>query len=700
MLHLTRFVRSLALMACSLVLLTTVQAGESGNDGSQALEGKLRSMGDAYRTASGKYRTSRRSLTRSTALTATFPAPTSGLVISITGAAHAVSVERFRTLEMTVSLDNVGAAYPYEPDPTYGGLDLSGVFTAPSGGTWPVNGYYDGSQWKVRYAPSESGAWSYLLTARDPSGSATFAGSFQCLATNANRGWLRIDRTGLRFSADNGWFWGIGHNTGWLAAVETPTMEVMSANGMDLLSFWMATPWAEPGWGDGWDARAPIENAVTGIGNYHQPTCQYIDGLVAHAESTGIRLVPSLWSHGQVRIPGQPWSDGWWSNNAYSDVGVCPAGPTDFFKLTASTGGDSLAWRYQKSFYRYVLARWGSSASIAAWVGMVEIDGTMAGTAGTAWAGAVKNFFVSHDPYRRNATGRYPLAVTKVDNTSYDPGTDLRSTDSYAQKGDNTKIAAYVQTQVQNMRASGKPSFLAEFGGDVNPPPLPGATQPTHLHNGLWASLGSGSAMSSILWTDEGDYPQVRPDTAVGSAMLTHYAWLKSFVQSVGYVGDASLVKLSPTYTSSGLVAYGMRSSPVFDRGYVWTRANSGNIPKTTMKVSGVVRGSYNVTWFNAWSGATISTATIAAKTSGGTNTLSIPMPAVSAPDVAMRFAQVGVTSVAVVAAPAAAADSAVSPTGSGIRPPSPGRDCGLGSGVGALVMALLLAVRCHLRRR
>src|SRR5262245_1201377 len=41
---------------------------------------------------------------------------------------------------------------------------LIGEFTSPSGKTIVVQGFHDGdAQWRLRFAPSEEGTWSYLL---------------------------------------------------------------------------------------------------------------------------------------------------------------------------------------------------------------------------------------------------------------------------------------------------------------------------------------------------------------------------------------------------------------------------------------------------------------------------------------------------------------------------------------------------------
>ena len=64
--------------------------------------------------------------------------------------------------------------------------DLSAEFTAPSGRRVAVAGFHDGGirqeTWKIRFAPDETGRWSYAWKMADRSGGrATGSGAFECL---------------------------------------------------------------------------------------------------------------------------------------------------------------------------------------------------------------------------------------------------------------------------------------------------------------------------------------------------------------------------------------------------------------------------------------------------------------------------------------------------------------------------------------
>jgi len=504
--------------------------------------------------------------------------------VAVAEPADPLAVPRYGKLELVVSLSNVSATNFYDPDPATGGLDLSAVFTSPAGDAWETSGFYDGSDWRVRFAPDGLGAWRYAVTAEDPSGvSNTVSGSFTCVGSS-HHGWPRIEGHYLRF-ADGHVLFAVGHNTGWQPDVVEPSFAEMAASGENLLSFWLAMPWAQPSWASPeepyWDDRAPIENAEGGIANYNQAACAYIDAVVDGAEAAGIYLLPTIWSHGQLRDVGHPWGEGWWYNNAYS--AVCSA--AEFFDTA-----DTPQWRYQRNFYRYLIARWGYSRAVAGWVAVCEIEGTTGHhvnpSQAQAWCAAVREFFAANDPFRRSASGLHPLAATRVDAPSWDSGLDLRSTDSYAQKTDDVEVAAAIGSQTGVMWSSGRPCFHAEFGGDTEH----GATQPAHLHNGIWAGVAAGAALTPLVWCDGGNFPMLTPE------MQAHLGHLSDFIGGLDYVGGSALAPASVSVDDPSCRGWGMWRA---DRGFAWIQDTAGSVGGETLTVSGLAEGGYGIAWFD-----------------------------------------------------------------------------------------------------
>ena len=547
------------------------------------------------------------------------------------------NVPKYGKVELLVALSNVAATEYYDPDPSNGGIDLRATFTGPSG-AWDVNGFYDGADWRIRFAPDAEGGWTYSVTVTDTSGTDTSTtDSFTCVAS-AHKGWARIDGNYLRFSEDNSVFFGVGHNTGWQDEVREPELWDMASRGENLLSFWLAAPWKTP---TDVPERAPIENADQGLGDYNQTACAYLDDVVADAEGMDIYLLPTIWSHGQLRYwnpedpddpDNHPWGTGWWDNNAYDTV--CSA--TDFFKTT-SGGSDTEQWRLQQNFYRYLIARWGYSRAILGWAGLCEIEGTTGfdqnPSQAEAWCLEVQQYFRANDPFRDNGSGQYPIGFSKSDWWG-DAGTwggpfDLRVADSYKTQDDDVEVAQSIADGVTTMRALGVPAFHTEFGGNLGQ----GATQPAHLHNGIWAGAATGAAMTPLLWTDLGDFPKLI-DPTDGEPMRRQLEILAEFMVGVDYLIDT--VPATVDVDDSDCRGWGMRTS---DRGYAWIQNKAGGtIGGQTVTIEALTPGNYVVAWFDVWSDGQTPVEPPSILTVAADGILTAAVPTLAEADIACKF--------------------------------------------------------------
>ncbi len=549
--------------------------------------------------------------------------------VSVTTPADPSQVSLYGKIEFSIPLSTSSTKF-FEADPTQGGVDLSAVFTAPDTSTVTIKGFYNGSVWLIRFAPTRTGVWQAAITATDSSGSASVSTvSFTCVASS-NSGFAQINGKYIQFSNGTAFF-AVGHNNGWQYNVEQPLLSDMAAQGENLLSFWFAAPWAKPTDGLPVSARTPIENVVGGLGNYDQIACTYIDSVVANAEAAGIYLLPSIWAHDQLCDGSAP--SGWptsWSNNAYSTI--CSA--TNFYQTTSGSA-DSAQWRLQKNYYRYVLARWGYSRAIAGWVGVVEIDGTtgyaLNSTQATNWCAALRTYFAANDKFRTNTSGTYPLIVSRVDVPTFDGGMNMRGTDSYTSKTSNVAVAATLASETATMLLSGKPSVFPEFGGDT----LSGASQPAHLHNGIWAGTATGTAMTPLLWCDGGNYPMLT-NASNGAAMRTQLQNLAQFVAGLDYIGSNSSIPGVPGMSSPSFKAWSLQLN---NRGFAWIQnTTGGTMGGQTLTVHGLAAGQYSVAWFNVWSSGDTPFATTPTVTVNGSGNLAVAVPALAQPDIACRF--------------------------------------------------------------
>lgn len=544
--------------------------------------------------------------------------------ITIVEPASDMGVPRYGKVEALVVLSGVSATKFYEPNPALGGLGLNATFTAPGGARTRVNGYYDGANWRVRFSPGRIGKWSFSVSATDGGGTDTRGGeAFKCVASK-HPGFAKVSGQYLKFT-NRQTFFGIGHNNGWQYDVEQPPLADMAAQGENLLSFWMATPWIIPSDNI---PRTPIENTTEGIGNYNQASCAYIDGVVSRAEATNVYLLPSIWAHDQLcdgRPPDWPAS---WSNNAYSAV----CGAQDFY--TTGTTNDTEQWRYQKNFYRYLLARWGHSRAIVGWVGVVEIEGTtgyaLNNSATSTWAEKLRAFFASNDVYRTRR-GLYPLTISRSDAPTYAPGVDMHATDSYDSKSKDSAVAATIAVQTAIERALGKPAFHTEFGGDV----LAGASQPAHLHNGIWAGVSNGAALTPLLWCDGGSFPMLT-DPNVGAAMRNQLRILSEFISGISYLGDPKVASIAPAFSDAALRGWGMG---VRNKAFVWIQNSQGGyINGQTMTFSGLAAGRYTAAFYDTWSSGVMPVFTVSSIEVKHGGLFSVMLPLLSRPDLAVSI--------------------------------------------------------------
>ncbi|MBM4027253.1 MAG: DUF5060 domain-containing protein, partial [Planctomycetes bacterium] len=83
--------------------------------------------------------------------------------------AVSASVGLYEKLELRIDLD-ADFRNPFDPEE----IDLRAVFTAPSGKKWRIWGFYNPSSWAalwmVRFAPTETGTWRYVVAVTTSAG--------------------------------------------------------------------------------------------------------------------------------------------------------------------------------------------------------------------------------------------------------------------------------------------------------------------------------------------------------------------------------------------------------------------------------------------------------------------------------------------------------------------------------------------------
>lgn len=442
------------------------------------------------------------------------------------------SVEQYGKFEAVVGLTAV-FTNPYD----YDQISVTGIFTGPNGQSVAVDGFFmqdfeitntqtgtinalNNGVFKIRFAPSQIGTWSYTLTCTTPAGTGTFAPqTFQCIApTGNNKGFVRSDATNYLHFDGGEQFIPIGENLGWqqgnIYTDYKRWLDKIADNQGNFFRIWQCH------WGLGieWLNNS---NGYQGLRRYKQTNGFYLDWLFDYCAQKGIYAMLCLQHHGQVSSNVNPN----WSESPYNTVNGGPCSNTwDFFTNGA-------AKNHVKNRLRYVIARWGYARSILAWELFNEVDWTnqyeQRQTDVAAWHAEMALYLKQKDPNQH-------LITTSFAQYFYDPmvwnGPDIDFTQThYYVNVPNLErvLATGVRYSLDNY---GKPTLTGEFGISGSGSNL-GAIDPDgiHIHNCLWGSLFAGGMGAGLSWWWD-NYIDPRD-------LYYHFAPVASVAQSIDFRG-------------------------------------------------------------------------------------------------------------------------------------------------------------------
>jgi hypothetical protein len=413
------------------------------------------------------------------------------------------SVPRYGKFEATFDL---AAQYdnPFDPED----IDVVAVFVAPSGRAVRVPAFlyqeYERSLlggtetltpvgkpvWKVRFAPTEPGAYRYWIEARDRSGSQrSEAQRFEVVDTGS-RGFIRRSERSpwyLRFDTGGSYF-PVGENLAWVHERGLYDYEqwlpALGGAGGDFARVWLV-PWNFGlEWTDmqGWPARGQFY----GLGRYSLDNAWKVDRLLDLAERHGVYLMLCLGTYGELlqqrgHFDEQLWQ---WSPYNAANGGPCQS-PADFWTSEE-------ARRLYKQRLRYLAARYGYSTHIQSWELWNEVN------APAEWVAEMAAYLKRTDPNRHLVTTTYgDRDVWAV------PEVDFAQAHMYGSpRGPEDAAERVVRLAADNARAFGKPFLIGEFGIDWTTGD--GSHDPqglgTNMHNGIWAAMASGTMGSAMMW--------------------------------------------------------------------------------------------------------------------------------------------------------------------------------------------------------
>ncbi|MFC2089599.1 DUF5060 domain-containing protein, partial [Bacteroidota bacterium] len=558
------------------------------------------------------------------------PVHTSGEVFFTSGSAHAETytpgktpeiiargsnastIKKYEKFELYLDLNNVGIENPYDPDD----IDVYAIFTSPSGREIRINGFYDdyedSDQWKVRFSPNETGEYSYRLYVDDAGGSGTSKpGSFTAIESE-HKGWIKPSEVNPHyFVYDNGGtYYGVGVYSPWRNTMEK--FETYAEHKANLFAIWDIT------YGGFVNGTGLIEEE---LGRYNQLKLGRIDSMLTIFEQTGIKLMYAIWPHDL--FSETVWA-AQWRQNPYSQL----IDVDDVYS-------DSLVWEYQKKKYRYLIARFAHSRSMGIWELINEMNGTDGWAHGRHqecydWVEKCDRYFEENDPYNHPVTASFSGGFTEYREELYHrndiPNIHMYPAQGWPLKYQNDSLRSAMHNYAWASRRFWdnfeKPSIFGESGAGLAYFNINDPRYHTSYHNQIWASLTNGLAATPVWW----DYP-----------VLTAEDWdqLKILAEFVEGIDLANKPFKPMEVECASADVYVMGSG---EEAFGWGRAiMSDNISKTSIQLSGMIDGSFDVEWYDPWTGEILGSSRV--KSKGGKLLLKVPdITVASGPDVSMKI--------------------------------------------------------------
>ena len=498
------------------------------------------------------------------------------------------SVGLYEKFEIDLSI-KANYINPFDPDE----IDIVATFKAPSGREWKIPGFYNyaqGMYWKVRFSPQEAGVYHYTVSVKDKTGQ--IIGEMKSFKSvrSSRKGPLRIAANKRYLQhADGAHFFGVGfwYNDNYAGfnsgRVMPESLDELKTLGVNFISTYIT----------------PLETIGSGMGRYDQNVCGRLDQLFEMLEERDMLLSLNLWFHSY--LSETVWGGGniRWYTNPYQQI--CAA--KDFYRSTE-------AWKYQEKLYRYFIARWGYSRSLALWFVVDEVNGTDGWVSGDSlgaakWAGQVHQYFKKNDPYNHPTTGTRSGGIKEYWHEGYQTF-DIAGREIYEAQGfPITKSASLDSAEVHPLTHSytnyakqiskiwaayEKPVIIGETGWDHTfyEPGMPGYL--ALYHNTLWVTLATGSAMSPFWWAYSG-----RLNDHIVSGQLTTY---RKFTDQIPFERLTAVTPLELTIADGH--GYGIKSNEMI---FGWVVNSKTDVAGDSIQITSLKQGKYKLRLYHTWRG-------------------------------------------------------------------------------------------------
>ena len=476
---------------------------------------------------------------------------------------------------------------PFDPED----INIMATFTAPSGKKWEIPAFYSSVTsrswlsrfaWLVRFSADEPGKWSYVIHAEDRNGEATSETMNFYVIESPYHGPIRISSNRRYLEYNDGTpFYGVGM---WVNnREEEAVMDELKSYGVNYISYVMT----------------PLETWASGMGRYDQELCSLVDKLLNILEERDMQLALNFWFHSY--LSETVWGGGnvRWFTNPYQTVTECK----DFYRSEE-------AWEYQEKLYRYMIARWGYSRSLAIWFIVDEVNGTDGWASGDSlqagvWVKKVHDYFKANDPWQHPTTGTRSGGSREWWQQAYEV-LDLPGREIYEAQGfpinntghidkDDTHPLTYsyrnYHGQVNKLwNGFEKPCIIPETGWDHTfyEMSMPGYL--AQYHNAIWVSLASGSCMSPFWWA----YSNSLNDNVVTNQMLNY----RNFTDQIPF---SKLTNPTPVeINNSEGDAYAIKSDQIT---FGWAVNADTDMSGKTITLPELGRGTYSLKLYLTWRG-------------------------------------------------------------------------------------------------
>jgi len=510
-----------------------------------------------------------------------------------------LSLGKYESLTMDITTSSAFTD-PYNPVD----IRVDAVITAPDLSEiilpcFYVSGSSGNSQWQGRFTPRQEGEYSYNVKVYVSDILEGLSDTLNLTVVSSTKdGFVTLNTPGNYYSFihDSGKrFRGIGENVGWEGesgySFDT-IFSLLGAQNANFVRTWLISP-KTPESGLEWNS----------LGDYNQTAANRIDELMVLCETNGVYLMLSIDHHNLFMTSThlQQWLDSPYNS---TNGGPC-ATPGDFF--TNATAKD-----YYKRKLRYMVARWGYHPYLCVWEFFNEVDyvnqdeGVPVADIAN-WHDEMSTYLKSIDPFDH-------IVTTSLSHNDYSQLWNLSNMD-FTQRHLYGSTDSLYSTITTYESSYSKPFVAGEFSKYWQGPWALGTPDEyeRELHMGLWRGMFSPTPILPLTWWWDWHAKASPWDD------YFHFGTASNFITNM-MADDSVTISQMSVSTSPNVEEMGLAAG---DDKFVWIRNNSGSSTTVTMTVVGLSNGTYELNYYDPWTGTysspvyeTVTTGTLQSTTS------------------------------------------------------------------------------------